>query len=233
MHDTALTLEPRSLAVAHRVDESRATAVACRALDLVIATIALILLALPLLVIAIAIRLDSRGGMLFRQERLGRDLRPFTVNKFRTMHTGTSHDEHREFVQRLIAGEAERHQGAGNKALFKLASDARVTRVGGVLRRTSLDELPQLWNVLRGDMSLVGPRPEQIDLVERYLPEHRFRLTVKPGLTGPMQVYGRGRLTFEERLAVERDYIENLSLRRDLHILALTVSAVWAGRGAY
>ena len=117
--------------------------------------------------------------------------------------------------------------------MFKLADDPRVTRVGRLLRRTSLDELPQLWNVLRGDMSLVGPRPEQIDLVERYRPEHRFRLSVKPGITGPMQVFGRGDLTFHERLAVELDYIENLSLRRDLHILALTVSAVWAGRGAY
>jgi lipopolysaccharide/colanic/teichoic acid biosynthesis glycosyltransferase len=117
--------------------------------------------------------------------------------------------------------------------MFKLVQDPRVTRIGRFLRRTSLDELPQLLNVLRGDMSLVGPRPEQIELVERYRPEHVFRLTVKPGLTGPMQVYGRGELTFDERLAVERDYIENLSLGRDLRILALTLTAVVGGRGAY
>jgi lipopolysaccharide/colanic/teichoic acid biosynthesis glycosyltransferase len=108
-----------------------------------------------------------------------------------------------------------------------------VTRFGRFLRRTSLDELPQLVNVLRGEMSLVGPRPEQVELVRRYRPEHCFRLAVKPGLTGPMQVFGRGALSFEERLAVERDYIENLSISRDLRILALTVPSVLAGNGAY
>jgi lipopolysaccharide/colanic/teichoic acid biosynthesis glycosyltransferase len=117
--------------------------------------------------------------------------------------------------------------------MFKLRDDPRVTRVGRLLRRTSLDELPQLVNVLRGDMSLVGPRPEQTELVDRYLPEHRFRLLVRPGLTGPMQVFGRGELTFEERLAVEREYIENLSLGRDARILALTFSAVVHGKGAF
>ena len=115
---------------------------------------------------------------------------------------------------------------------FKLADDPRVTRVGRVLRRWSLDELPQFYNVLRGDMSLVGPRPEQIEVVARYRPEHRFRLKVKPGLTGPMQVFGRGALSFEERLSVEREYVENVSLRRDFRLLALTGAAVLAGRGA-
>ena len=117
--------------------------------------------------------------------------------------------------------------------MFKLKDDPRVTRVGRRLRRFSIDELPQLWNVLRGDMSIVGPRPEQIELVERYLPEHRFRLEVKPGMTGPMQVYGRGDLTFAERLAVELDYVENLSLALDMKILATTVPVAIRGRGAY
>jgi len=108
-----------------------------------------------------------------------------------------------------------------------------VTRVGRLLRRFSLDELPQLWNVLRGQMSMVGPRPEDCSMVSRYLPEHRLRLKVKPGLTGPMQVYGRGDLTFEERLAVEREYVENPSLGRDLRVLLLTIPAVVGGRGAY
>ena len=117
--------------------------------------------------------------------------------------------------------------------MFKLRDDPRVTRVGRRLRRWSLDELPQLWNVLAGDMSLVGPRPEQIELVERYAPEHRFRLSIKPGMTGPMQVYGRGELTFGERLALEADYIDNLSLGRDLRILGMTLSAVVRGDGAY
>ncbi len=117
--------------------------------------------------------------------------------------------------------------------MFKLKRDPRVTRVGRVLRRTSMDELPQLVNVLKGQMSLVGPRPEQVDLVERYDCEHRFVLAVKPGLTGPMQVFGRGNLTFEERLAVERDYIENLSLGRDFRILAMTIAAVFNRQGAF
>jgi lipopolysaccharide/colanic/teichoic acid biosynthesis glycosyltransferase len=117
--------------------------------------------------------------------------------------------------------------------MFKLEEDPRVTRVGRVLRRTSLDELPQLVNVLRGEMSLVGPRPEQVELVERYGPEERFRFAVKPGLTGPMQVYGRGHLSFDERLAVDRDYIENLSIGRDLRILALTLTALATRRGAF
>ena len=113
--------------------------------------------------------------------------------------------------------------------MFK-SPDPRV-RVGRVLRRLSLDEIPQLWNLLRGEMSLVGTRPEQLELVERYGPEHRFRLEVKPGMTGPMQVLGRGELTFEERLAVELDYVENLSIGRDLRILALTPVSVVRGTG--
>ncbi len=117
--------------------------------------------------------------------------------------------------------------------MFKLKRDPRMTRVGRVLRRTSIDELPQLVNVLKGQMSLVGPRPEQVDLVERFDPEHRFVLAVKPGITGPMQVFGRGNLTFEERLAVERDYIENLSLGRDFRILAMTIAAVFNRQGAF
>jgi lipopolysaccharide/colanic/teichoic acid biosynthesis glycosyltransferase len=117
--------------------------------------------------------------------------------------------------------------------MFKLQADPRVTRVGRVLRRFSLDELPQLFNVLRGEMSIVGPRPEQVELVERYSPEHRFRLQVKPGMTGPMQVFGRGDLDFAERLAVEFDYVENVSLARDLRILMQTLPVVLRGDGAY
>jgi len=117
--------------------------------------------------------------------------------------------------------------------MFKVPGDPRVTRVGRLLRRFSLDELPQLFNVLRGQMSIVGPRPEQIELVERYRAEHRFRLQVKPGMTGPMQVFGRGELTFAERLAVELDYVENISLTRDLRILFHTLPAIVRGTGAF
>ena len=117
--------------------------------------------------------------------------------------------------------------------VFKLRADPRVTRVGRFLRRFSLDELPQLINVLRGEMSLVGPRPEETMLVERYEPEHKFRLELRPGMTGPMQVLGRGELTFAERLAVDMDYLETLSVARDLRLLVLTAPAVIRGRGAF
>jgi lipopolysaccharide/colanic/teichoic acid biosynthesis glycosyltransferase len=117
--------------------------------------------------------------------------------------------------------------------MFKLREDPRVTKVGRFLRRTSLDELPQLFNVLKGDMSLVGPRPEEMWLVERYGETQRFRLQMRPGLTGPMQVHGRGELNFQERLAVEREYVENYSPRKDLKILMRTIWTIWRGPGAY
>jgi lipopolysaccharide/colanic/teichoic acid biosynthesis glycosyltransferase len=120
-----------------------------------------------------------------------------------------------------------------DEPMFKIRDDPRVTRVGRFLRRWSLDELPQLVNVVRGEMSLVGPRPEELWLVERYGEAERFRLEMPPGMTGPMQVHGRGELTFQERLAVEREYVENYSLRKDLTILLRTGPAVVNGVGAY
>ncbi len=120
-----------------------------------------------------------------------------------------------------------------DEPVFKLRDDPRVTRVGRFLRRFSIDEVPQLINVLVGEMSIVGPRPEQVELVERYSQEDRFRLTVKPGVTGPMQIFGRGELTFQERLAVELDYVDNPSLARDLRIIIHTLPAVFRGTGAF
>ena len=203
-------------------DASRSTLFLKRTLDVVVAGTALLVLSPLFLLIALAVRLESRGPAIFQQLRAGRQGRSFRMLKFRTM---------------VADAEARLPQLVRFDSLadpmFKLREDPRVTRVGRLLRRTSLDELPQFLNVLRGDMSLVGPRPEQVDLVERYEPEHRFRLMVRPGITGPMQVYGRGELSFEERLAVERDYIENLSLGRDLRILAMTVVPVVSGRGAF
>jgi exopolysaccharide biosynthesis polyprenyl glycosylphosphotransferase len=203
-------------------DISRSTMLLKRLIDVVVAATALIAVVPLLLVIALAIVIDSRGPVLFVQLRSGQDGKPFRMLKFRTMLWNAEELlGELVFVERLA------------DPMFKLANDPRVTRIGRILRKTSLDELPQLLNVLRGDMSLVGPRPEQVDLVGRYEPEHKFRLAVKPGLTGPMQVFGRGELSFEERLAVERDYIENLSLGRDFRILALTFSAVATGKGAF
>ncbi len=219
-------------AVASSAAGGRTTAFACRALDLVVATVLLVVLALPILVISIIIRLDSRGGALFRQERLGRHLRPFVVNKFRTMHVGTNADEHRQFVHKLIAGEAVPFESEKRAALFKIAVDERVTRVGRFLRRTSLDELPQLLNVVRGDMSLVGPRPPLDYEVERY-PERAFgRFAVKPGITGWWQVNGRSELSFVEMIELDLEYAERQTFWFNVKILLRTVPVVLGGKGA-
>jgi exopolysaccharide biosynthesis polyprenyl glycosylphosphotransferase len=203
-------------------DVPRSTMLLKRCLDLTVSSIGLLLLAPLAPLIALAIRLDDRGPTFFRQRRAGIDGRPFEMLKFRTMRTDA--EERLSEVVRLeeLA-----------EPMFKVDGDPRITPVGRVLRRLSLDEAPQLWNVLRGDMSIVGPRPEQLEMVERYGPEHLFRLQIKPGMTGPMQVHGRGELTFAERLAVEADYIDNVSILRDLRILALTLPVVIRGTGAY
>ena len=193
-----------------------------RALDVVLSAAALVVLVPLLVLIAIAVRLDSRGPALFTQLRAGRHGRPFRILKFRTMCQDAE-----ERISEVIAVDEL------DEPMFKLREDPRVTRVGRFLRRTSLDELPQLFNVLRGDMSLVGPRPEEVWLVERYGETQRFRLQMRPGLTGPMQVHGRGQLNFQERMAVEREYVENYSLRKDIKILFRTGSAILGARGAY
>ena len=206
----------------HTWDVSRTTLVGKRCLDLTVSVVALILLSPLLIAIAVAIRLAGGGPVLFVQQRAGIGGRPFGMLKFRTMEDGAE-----ERVGELV------DFGRLEEPAFKLPDDPRVTTVGRLLRRTSLDELPQLVNVLRNEMSLVGPRPEQVEIVQRYTSEQRFRLLVKPGLTGPMQVYGRGALRFDERLAVERDYIENVSIGRDLRIIALTIVPVLRRQGAY
>ncbi|MBA3476394.1 MAG: sugar transferase [Actinobacteria bacterium] len=203
-------------------DVSESTLVLKRAMDFCSALVALTVLLPVAVLIALVIRLGGPGPILFRQLRAGQLGRPFQMYKFRTMVPDAE-----ARLSEVVSLEQLR------EPMFKLKRDPRVTRVGRVLRRTSMDELPQLVNVLKGQMSLVGPRPEQVDLVERYDCEHRFVLAVKPGLTGPMQVFGRGNLTFEERLAVERDYIENLSLGRDFRILAMTIAAVFNRQGAF
>jgi len=193
-------------------DASDHVAESVKRLSDAVLALALLLLSLPLqLLVALAIRVQGDGPVFYVQTRVGRYGRPFRMLKFRTMRT-----------------DAE-----DGTARWAEDGDPRCTAVGRVLRRTRLDELPQLVNVLKGEMSIVGPRPEQIELVRRYRPEHRFRLAVKPGITGSMQVFGRGALTFPERLAVELDYVENLSLSRDLRILLQTLPAIVRGTGAY
>ena len=179
------------------------------------------MLAPILLLAALAVRVDSPGPPFFSQRRAGRGGRAFRMYKLRTM----VRDAESQLPGLLSFDELA-------EPMFKLRNDPRVTRIGRVLRRASIDEIPQLLNVLKGEMSLVGPRPEQVELVERYTSGERRRLAVKPGITGPMQIHGRGALTFQERLAVELEYIEHLSVARDLRILALTLYAVVRGVGA-
>ncbi len=193
-----------------------------RALDVGLAAASLAVTALPMALIAAAVRLDSPGPVLFSQMRIGQDGRPFRIYKFRTMVDGAE-----ALLPELVDLD---HL---TEPAFKLPHDPRVTRVGRFLRRWSLDELPQLVNILRGEMSLVGPRPEEAALVTRYNDDQRRRLAVKPGLTGPMQVNGRGDLPFEQRLALELNYIEHYALRRDFILLLQTIPAVVKGEGAY
>ena len=202
-------------------DPPRSTVAMKRAMDVLISAAMLLALAPLLLAIAIAILLDSGRPVLFRQRRAGLEGEPFTMVKFRTMDADAE-----ERLGELV-DLAKLEQPA-----FKIPDDPRVTRTGRFLRRTSLDELPQLLNVLRGQMSLVGPRPEEESVVALYDERQRSRLAIKPGMTGPMQVYGRSDLTFEERLAMERDYLDNLSLLTDLALLLRTPRAVIRGEGA-
>jgi lipopolysaccharide/colanic/teichoic acid biosynthesis glycosyltransferase/glycosyltransferase involved in cell wall biosynthesis len=173
-------------------------------------------------VIAMLIKLDSRGPVFFVQRRVGENGRIFNCYKFRTMVDGAE----------TLSTNIVRNEHFGS-AVLKVPNDPRRTRVGKVLRRTSLDETPNLINVLRGEMSLVGPRPEEVPVVSLYSDWHRKRLAVKPGITGPMQINGRGALTLDERVQLELDYIEHYSLTRDLLIMLWTIPAVIRGQGAY
>jgi len=171
--------------------------------------------------IAVLVRLDSRGPALFRQERLGRHQRPFRVAKFRTMHADASDQLHRAYITRLAKGDAE------GEGLRKLTADPRVTRLGRFLRASSLDELPQLFNVVAGDMSLVGPRPALAYELEHYRPQHFDRFLVRPGLTGLWQVSGRSRLGFLDMLDLDVEYARHCAPLMDLRILARTPRALF------
>jgi exopolysaccharide biosynthesis polyprenyl glycosylphosphotransferase len=204
-----------------------------RAFDIIIASVALLLLSPLWLLIAALIKLDSPGQVIYKQERVGMDGRIFLFYKFRTMRADADDRLHREYQQKLIAGRPEANVGDGERPAYKLRSDSRVTRLGRVLRRLSLDELPQLLNVLLGDMSVVGPRPPIPYEVENYELWHRKRLDMKPGLTGLWQVSGRNRLPFEEMVRLDLFYIENWSLLLDLKIILRTLPVMLRGDDAY
>src|SRR6267142_148798 len=212
-----------------------------RGLDMILAGLLLILLSPLILVIAILIRLDSAGPIFFTQERVGARrqsmgrqaiwmIRNFTMYKFRSMVQNADSSVHEAYIRDFVEGRA-RPSSEGD-ARFKLTNDARVTRIGRLLRKFSLDELPQLLNVLKGDMSLVGPRPVPPYEVAHYGDGHHKRLAALPGITGYWQVKGRCQVAFEEMIRMDLTYIRNASLSLDLKILFLTIPAVLSRRGA-
>jgi lipopolysaccharide/colanic/teichoic acid biosynthesis glycosyltransferase len=203
-----------------------------RMLDLAGSLILLAILSPLFLLIAALVKLKSPGPVFFRQVRVGQGMKPFTILKFRTMRVNAGDTLHHEFVTSFIKS-GQQAQEAGKNGMFKLANDPRVTRIGRILRKTSMDELPQLWNVLRGDMSLVGPRPPLHYEVEQYQPWHCRRvLEAKPGITGLWQVAGRSRTTFDEMVRLDLRYAKARSFWTDVKILLATPAAVIVGKGA-
>jgi lipopolysaccharide/colanic/teichoic acid biosynthesis glycosyltransferase len=208
-------------------DKPTISQVAGRVLDVTVAALLLTVLAPVLLAVAAAIRLDSDGTAIFRQRRIGRGLEPFQLYKFRTMRAGADPARHRDYVASLLSTD----EGAKDGRLYKLAVDDRVTRVGRFLRSWSIDELPQLINVVRGEMALVGPRPVIPYEVEMYPAEYLARFEVKPGLTGLWQVSGRNERTYQEMVHADIEYARRRSLWLDLGILARTVPVVLGRKG--
>ena len=198
-----------------------------RAVDLVVVLIALLVLVIPMLLVALAIRLGTPGPALYRQQRVGRGGRPFTMYKFRTMRVGGSDAQHRELIARELRGEDTSVGGS-----WKIDCDPRVTWLGTILRRTSADELPQLLNVLRGQMALVGPRPCLEWEKEMFPPKYAGRFDVRPGLTGLWQVSGRSTMGTLEMLELDLTYVRSWSFWTDLTILVRTVPTLLRGHGA-
>lgn len=205
-----------------------------RALDFVGALVCLVLASPLMLLAALAVRMSSPGPAIFCQTRLGLHGKPFVFYKFRSMYCDNDDRIHREFVNSLINGEHDAiNQGDASNPSYKMKADPRITRVGSFIRRTSLDELPQLFNVLKGDMSLVGPRPALPYEVEKYRSWHLRRvLEVRPGITGLWQVEGRSRTTFDEMVRLDLRYVRTCTLWNDLRILAKTALAVLRRDGA-
>lgn len=231
-HSVDETLYPE---LARREERKRVSIALKRAIDVVGSSLALGLLAPVFTGIAAAIKMTSKGPVLFRQERLGLHGKKFRVLKFRSMRTDCDSKIHEAYVNQFITDKVDCNTAAGSdKPLYKLRTDPRITKVGHFLRKTSLDELPQFWNVLVGDMSLVGPRPPVEYEYQAYNIWHRRRvLEVKPGITGLWQVKGRSRIRFDDMVRLDLQYARTWSIWLDLKILAQTPSAVLAGEGAH
>jgi len=236
-HDNVLKTEPAAAAATAPDQPSfswrnRAREGVKRALDILGSLELLLLLSPVFLLVAVLMKLTSAGPILFRQRRIGRMGKPFTMLKFRTMRVGADHTLHQQFVTTFIKSGAQL-QTTDSGAIFKLTNDPRVTPLGRILRKASIDELPQLWNVLRGEMSLVGPRPPLAYEVEQYRPWHWRRVVdAKPGITGLWQVNGRSQTTFDDMVRLDLRYARSFSLWVDIKILLATPRAVISGKGA-
>jgi exopolysaccharide biosynthesis polyprenyl glycosylphosphotransferase len=214
---------------------SRVSELAKRAVDIVGSLVALVLFSPLLLIIAIGVKLTSLGPVLFRQQRLGQAGRPFTFLKFRSMYVNNNDAIHREYMKDLIANRVQEKTENGTGAtVYKIRNDPRITPIGNFLRKTSLDELPQFFNVLLGEMSLVGPRPPIPYEVNDYDIWHWYRILArKPGITGLWQVRGRSMTTFDGMVRLDIQYIRTWSLWLDFKLLLATPMAVLRGKGAY
>jgi lipopolysaccharide/colanic/teichoic acid biosynthesis glycosyltransferase len=199
-----------------------------RIVDVAVAATLLVVLSPLMLLAALAVCLDSPGPALFRQRRVGENGEEFDMLKFRSMRHNASSQKHEEAVKAYIAGE-KLNMASDTDAPYKLANDLRITRVGAFIRKTSIDELPQLWNVLIGHMSMVGPRPPTPYEVTIYSPRAMERLNGKPGITGPWQVFGRNRVTFAEMIEMDVAYLRERSILYDLRLMALTLPAAVHG----
>lgn len=205
-----------------------------RCMDIVGSLIGIILCAPLMFITALAIKINSSGPVIFKQIRQGKKGTCFLFCKFRSMHCNVDDQVHREYVTSLIKGQHDKiNQGVGEEPLYKMKNDSRITRVGRIIRKTSIDELPQLFNVLKGEMSLVGPRPPIPYEVEKYEPWHLRRiLEVKPGITGLWQVDGRSKTSFDDMVRLDLRYVQNWSLWLDIKILIKTIRAVLRPQGA-
>lgn len=202
-----------------------------RILDVLCTLLLFPLLCLVMFIIAVLIRIDSEGPIFYRQKRVGQDGVEFEMLKFRSMHIDNDDSLHREAVKRYMNGDLLNHDKGDVSTMYKLVGDPRITRVGRVIRKLSLDEFPQFFNVLRGEMSLVGPRPPLPYEVEEYSLRACLRLCGKPGVTGYWQVYGRSRVTFEEMVEMDINYLRQQSILQDLKLIILTVPVIASGRG--
>jgi len=221
--------------LSQKTSRKRFPTVVKRGIDVLASALLLLILSPILAAIALAIKLSSKGPVIFEQERLGQFGRRFKCLKFRTMHTDNDPTIHRDYVQSFIAGKGqEKQEDEAEPVVYKIKNDPRITAIGRLLRRTSLDEFPQLWNVLRGEMSLVGPRPPLPYEFEVYDFWHRRRvLEVRPGVTGLWQVSGRSRTCFDDMVRLDLRYAQRWSLWLDLKILLATPRAVFTGDGAF